>query len=204
MYKLYPMNICLFIFLFHFVSNKESFFLKINDTEKIEFSLDRNSDVGKHFYQTLKANQNKPFISIYNDDSSFDTHAIMVDTFPELEGNLERSGDFHKGEIVFQSMSNFKKLYIYTDNSSEQSDTNFEIIGNIIQLKKLDDIIINFQANARLSIQFSLVVEEEDDTPKKMEKSGNWKTVKMKERVKALKRYRIVKRLEKLERLKKK
>ena len=198
------MNICLFIFLIHFVSNKERFFFKINDTEKIEFTLNRNSDVGHNFYQALKENQNQPFISIYYNDSEFNTHGIMLDSFPKLEGKLSQSGDYHKGEIVFASTdAQYSRLFIYTDNSSEQSDTNYEIIGNIIQLKEFDDIISKFQPNARLSIQFSLV-EEEDDTPKKMEKSGDWKTVKMKERVKALKRYRIVKRLEKLERLKKK
>jgi len=57
MSALYIMNIyILYIFLLHFVANKERFFFKVNGySEKIfEFTLNLNTVGGKDFYSQLK------------------------------------------------------------------------------------------------------------------------------------------------------
>jgi len=76
-------------------------------------------------------------------------------------------------------------------------------VGTIIPSKEFDTFVSSLTWNDQSFDSEIRIEEEEDDIPKKMEKSGNWKTVKIKERLKALKRYRIVKRLENLKRLKK-
>jgi len=201
MYKLYPMNICLFIFLFHFVSNKERFFVKINDID-YEFNLNTAED-GMSFYKELKEKK-----TIKLKDFKFN-NSLFFSGIISFTSNLKFISDQEyipkKGEIIiFGLFDYFLSIFINETQKFSDLDINsFVRVGNIIPSKEFNTLVSSINENEAQSFVSEIRIEEEDDTPKKMEKSGNWKTVKLMKRVKALKRYRIVKRLEKLKRLKK-
>ena len=98
--KLYEMSIYLFIFLFHFASNKERLFFKLKDTEKYEFTLNSNSDGAKSFYKKLKENKAIPFIFTYY------VNAYLVTTDINLDLNPSQSGDVQIGEIYYGQFPN--------------------------------------------------------------------------------------------------
>ena len=183
------MNICLFIFLFHFASNKEKFFLSFNDNEKYEFTLNPTSDGGKSLYKKLKVDKTIPLSLTSYNELLFLAGEITLD----LENEPSQTGEAQKGEIVYALSSSGGNLYILTGNKTFNDDS-FERVGNIIISKSFENFG-TYQCKL-------LLVEEKDDTPKKKKKSGNWKTIKIMKIVKALKRYRLVKKLEKLKGLK--
>jgi len=107
--KLYVMNICLFIFLFHFASNKERFFLIFSDNEKYEFTLNHTSEGGKSFYKQLNKNKNISitFTYYYNDDG----HALQGGfSLEDLKEKESQSGEVQKGEIVYSQSCLFNKF----------------------------------------------------------------------------------------------
>lgn len=205
MRKLYTLNICLFvfifIFLFHFTSSKERFFFIFNGSEKYEIALNRTSYAGKSFYKILKENKTIPLIFTYFHQEKI----MMVNLNLHPENGQSQSGDIRIGEIIYIEMSTIGEgllayLYIFAKNYPSDSN-NFDRVGNIIQTEGFNKIINSLnpgnQASYPCPCQF-LLVEEKDYTARKKKKSGDWKTVKIMKKFKALKRYRIMKRLTKL------
>jgi len=192
MCKIYAMNIFLFIFLFHFVSNKESFFLKRKDTaQKIEFSLNVTTVGGKNFFNLLKEIKTTDSITmiIYR-KKAYKGTIENLNAPKSIEG---LNTGCYKGEIIAEE----NLIYICTDYLLYPKG--YEKIGNTSTQPELS-AIFDTTAN-EIYVEFQLV-EESNETPKKRQKSGNWKTMKMLKRVKELKRYRIVKKMEKLKGLK--
>jgi len=140
MSKLYAMNICLFIFLFHFVSNKERFFFIFNDNVKCEFTLNRTSESGKVFYKELKKNKTIQFNLDYK--NNFLSGSINM----YVEGDWNEDDVIHlrraestqedkphkKGEIAYRYESHIGNLlYIFPEDNS--IDVKLENVGKIIE-----------------------------------------------------------------------
>ena len=104
--------------------------------------------------------------------------------------------NYTKGEIIALSQNDFGIM-----NGFLTTNTMYTRIGKVTKPENLSEI---FRA-AYINLEFLLVEEEENETPKENKKSGNWnwnwKTLKILKIVKALKRYRIVKRMKKLKSL---
>jgi len=97
--KLFSMNVYIYIFLLHFVANKDKFFLRKKGNEKeIEFTLDLSTDGGLNFYNGLKAKANKIIqFTMYRYQSFFDCE----DDF-EFGDNV-KSVALRKGDLGFSS-----------------------------------------------------------------------------------------------------
>ena len=78
------MNICLFIFLFHFVSNKERFFFTIKGID-YEYALN-TADDGMNFYKELKERKT---IKLNGFSGSYDYLSSII----EINGSLKFFSD---------------------------------------------------------------------------------------------------------------
>ena len=189
MLKLYSMNIILYIFLIQFVVNKERFFFRKKGVEKkLEFTLDLNTLGGMNFYKYL--NETK----IREVKMTFDLYFINgIILFGEV--GVKQTDNYQKGDLI--ATNNW--LYIQI---KAKFDDAYEKIGAFTKPEELDSYFdYSTPGNYVYDFEF-LLVEESNKIPEKRKESGGWKTAKMLKKVKALKRYRIVKRLDKLKLLK--
>jgi len=190
MFKLYAMNAFICMLVLHFVSNKERFYLKKkgDNENKYEITIDFNLAGGKDFYNKLKVNKTidlKFSVSgesfLINPEGSF---ILEFDKSKAVQGGIT----YHSGDIIFgdTTFRIIKGDYNYYYN---------EIIAKVI---KADEFKSEFGPlfNGLHDFQF-LLEEEKEEKEKQMEKpkSENWETVKMMKKIKSLKRYRIIQRL---------
>ena len=196
MSALYIMNIyILYIFLLHFVANKERFFFKVNGySEKIfEFTLNLNTVGGKDFYSQLKEKKSfgiqfLPLTNYFKVNDNNGNFRLMVNTSIEGASNVT----YQLGEILADTNLLMLARTVFNEGYHER-------IGNIIQI---DDFKNDLGSGGFgfPTIQFMYEEEEEEKESKKSKsksksKLSDWKTVKIFKIIKALKRFRIVKRL---------
>jgi len=176
--------------LFHFVDNKDRFFFKLKNNEvKIEFTLNISTVGGLNFYNYLKANKIIEFSMGRSDESK----CFASTTKFGFAENVEIQNSMEKGELASDSY----QLIIITGSKN----SNYNVIGKLKKLEDLDTIINSTENRRQYPFEF-LFEEEKDEKPKIKNKSGNWKTVKILKIAKALKRYRLVKRMNKFKALK--
>jgi len=156
MFKLNAMNICLFIFLFHFASNNEKFFLSIDGT-KCEIELDLNSDSGKGLYKILKESNTYSLNMDYSNNNQW--FYSKINKIAEV--SQSQSGSVYNGQIIYVPSS--LDLYIIT-SYRDDFGTSFEKVGAITQYKVFDEKNRNLQ-DGKYLIQF-LLVEEPKKTVK--------------------------------------
>ena len=182
------------MFLLHFVANKEQFFIKFEgDEKKYEFSLNLKTESGQDFRNKLKAmNGNSDYIN-FRDISN----KSIRGKFPVIITQYD-DPPYSPGQIIAQNIN----IYIMRTISSFPSS---QLIGNVIEFSEFNTTLASKIQNSTVTLQFLLEEEEEkkseDSKSKKKSrhwKQSDWKTVKIAKRVKALKRYRIKKRLENL------
>ena len=193
MFKLYAMNAFICIFVLHFVSNKERFYLikKGGNENKYEITIDFNLAGGKDFYNKLKVNKTIDLKFTVSGESFLiyptGSFTLEFDNSKSVQGNIiYHSGDIISGSDTFRIIKGDFNFY-YT-----------EIVAKVIQADQFKNEFRSIMGGPH-DFQFLLEEEKEEkeEKEKQMEKpkSENWETVKMMEKIKSLKRYRIVKRL---------
>ena len=160
----------IYILLFHFVANKEKFYIKIKET-KWEFDLYTNTIGGSSFYQLLKEKNN-------------DINPLVMNNEDNLYIEGEISFSFNKstievpiiGSIIVDDAGKQLLTFLLVNSSEDWDDA--EKIGQIIHSVDFANYIKNLNLED-IEVQFIL----EEEKPKK-----NLKTLKIMERNIILKR----------------
>ena len=162
------MNICLFIFifLFHFVSNKERFFLKINNI-KYEYALN-TADDGISFYKELKERKTIKLEKFSGTNLSFNGNMKINGPLNFISDNENNP---KKGEIIIHFEDNEYTLFMYINGDQKFSALGvnpFVRVGNIIPSDKFDELINSLGENRQYFDNSEVLIEGEEkyDTPK--------------------------------------
>jgi len=174
MSNLYAMNICIYIFLFHFVANKEQFFLEINNNEqkKLEFTYYNNTKSSITFYNKLKQDKTIILSMTYAEDMYFQGHIQNIELNEPINfGGIAFRWAYSEGQIIAYDK---ETLRIYINHGSMSK--NCDIIGKINDLKNMNTI---FGTNP-IILKF-ILVEEEKETQKVNEAQEENETQKVNE-----------------------
>ena len=184
--------IYLYIFLLHFVANQETLDFKIVGQKK-KWKWVLNQEGEKQAGSYIKDYKKGEILISLKKGSGEDIASEDNFVFLDIE-DAYSAGKL--GDIVFKS--NYFGILLGNVNVSAY------IIGNIIEPG--DDFKSYFKENQEIKVQLGHIKDEDEtetpeekaETPKRMKKRSDWRTVKKLKKSKALKRYRIIKKLNKM------
>ena len=139
MSKLYYIQfLFIYILLFHFVANKDKFYIKYNE-EKWEIDLYTNTISGSSFYQLLKDNKNANTIGMtFNGDT--DLKAKVPPSFNYYDESSVNP--VQPGNIIAGLTDVGELFFVITLKNKDPLDYS-EKIGQVIQLEKFINYVLN-------------------------------------------------------------
>jgi len=190
--KCFICNKCIYLYIYicliQFVVNEKKFFLRYKGgKQEWEFTLDLGSEGGQVLYNRLK--EKNIILTFF-----ISPKVIWLEfneTFTSFYETLNKRGYPNKiGDIMVTLERIDIEEHIFKNDYS-----GVEIIGNVknISVSKFESLV----GEEADTIDLELVLVEKPDASKKLKKSksSDWKTLQILKRLKALKRYRIMKRL---------